>query len=133
MIITCVVVYASGPDGRPGFERCTFSIPKSDVAAGKHLEYACRHMRSQQQFDEPYIVFDDTTAPDWLMDYTSTYRVVVDNIGEVYYGNDVREARNKFDSYVEQSRSLLGRAGGKSVYLLKNEEQIDFHIGVNDL
>ena len=50
------------------------------------------------------------------------YEVIVGNIGTVYDGNDLAEANRKFDTYVEQSKSGRGRAGGEDVTIMTNGE-----------
>jgi hypothetical protein len=53
---------------------------------------------------------------------TYQYEVIVGNIGTVYKGPSVVEARKMFDYYIEQSRGGYGRAAGESVTLLLNGE-----------
>ena len=50
------------------------------------------------------------------------YEVVVGNIGSVYDGSDESEGRRKYQSYVDLSRSNIGRAGGESVVLMQDGE-----------
>lgn len=57
------------------------------------------------------------------------YEVIVGNIGTVYSGNIIAEATRKYTTYVQQSRSGRGRAGGESVILMKDGEPIKEHFG----
>lgn len=53
------------------------------------------------------------------------YEVTCGNIGTVYSGDSREEARQKFATYVEQSKSERGRAGGEDVVLWENGEPIE--------
>ena len=55
----------------------------------------------------------------------SNYEVICGNIGSVYSGSDENEARLKFASYVDLSRSDYGRAGGEDVTLMLDGEIVD--------
>jgi hypothetical protein len=57
------------------------------------------------------------------------WEVIVGNVGTVYSGSDESEARAKFASYVETSKSGVGRAGGESVTLMKDSDIAEEFIG----
>ena len=57
------------------------------------------------------------------------WEVVVGNIGNVYCGPSEVQAKAKFTVYENQSRSLVGRAGGEDVTLLRNNEIVREHVG----
>jgi hypothetical protein len=63
----------------------------------------------------------------------SIYEVIVGNIGTVYTGTSKAEAIKRFNTYVAQSKSLRGRAGGESVTIIKDGEPIKEHFGEQDL
>lgn len=48
--------------------------------------------------------------------------IVCGNIGSVYLGNDAEIAQEKYDEYVNQSKTNYGRAAGEDVYWIKNGE-----------
>ena len=50
------------------------------------------------------------------------YEVIVGNVGSVYSGHNLREAMKKYRTYIDTSKSGVGRAGGESVMLMKNGE-----------
>ena len=52
---------------------------------------------------------------------SSTYSVIVGNIGTVYDGASIREARATFANYREQSRAGTGRAAGERVTLTSSD------------
>jgi len=52
------------------------------------------------------------------------YQVIVGNIGTVYAGDDLTEAKEYFKEYYEQSKDGYGRAGGESVTLMVDGEPI---------
>ena len=49
-----------------------------------------------------------------------TYEVIVGNIGSVYSGSSRSIADGKMRTYIEQSKTGRGRAGGENVTLLTN-------------
>lgn len=51
-----------------------------------------------------------------------TYDVIVGNIGTVYSGHNRREAERTMRTYIEQSQSNVGRAGGEAVTLMQDSE-----------
>ena len=57
------------------------------------------------------------------------WEVIVGNIGNVYCGPSEVQAKAKFTVYENQSRSLVGRAGGEDVTLLRNNEIVREHVG----
>ena len=57
------------------------------------------------------------------------FEVVVGNIGSVYSGNSLSIALDLFDTYVNQSKSGVGRAGGEFVTLFKYGEPYKEFIG----
>jgi hypothetical protein len=59
----------------------------------------------------------------------SYYQVIVGNIGTVYSGTNLRDARFHARSYVDQSKSNRGRAAGESVTVLKDGEIIEEYLG----
>lgn len=61
------------------------------------------------------------------------YEVIVGNIGTVYDGGDVDEARKAFHEYVEQSKSGSGRAADESVTILRDGGFFDEHEGATDV
>lgn len=58
--------------------------------------------------------------------------VIVGNIGTVYRGTDHGQAHADFETYVEQSRSEVGRAAGESVILFVDGEPVREHAGQYD-
>jgi hypothetical protein len=66
---------------------------------------------------------------DIAIDTPAQYDVVVGNIGYVYSGTSLDEARHLFDNYVEHSKLAFGRAAGESVTLLADGEIVDEHDG----
>jgi hypothetical protein len=60
---------------------------------------------------------------------SARYDVVVGNIGTVYSGTDAAEAQRTFATYVQQSLSDSGRAGGEDVTLLRGDEVAQEHVG----
>lgn len=54
----------------------------------------------------------------------SEYEVIVGNIGTVYSGGSISQAKSKFATYVKQSKSDSGRAGGEDVTIMKDGEPI---------
>ncbi len=61
-----------------------------------------------------------------------TYEVVVGNIGTVYSGHSQSEANAKFDFYVADSKTGIGRSGGESVYLMEDCEPVREYQGPAD-
>ncbi len=61
-----------------------------------------------------------------------TYDVIVGNIGTVYSGTNHRDARLHARTYIDQSKSERGRAGGESVTIFKNGEITEEYIGTHD-
>lgn len=61
----------------------------------------------------------------------SEYEVIVGNIGTVYSGPNSKIARKTFSTYVKQSKTGYGRAGGEDVTLMKDREIIKEHYGDN--
>ena len=57
------------------------------------------------------------------------YETVVGNIGTVYSGGCHRFAEEKFTTYVRQSKTGNGRAGGEDVTILRNGNIIAEYIG----
>lgn len=60
------------------------------------------------------------------------YEVVVGNIGNVYSGHNLRDARFHARTYVDQSKSGHGRAAGESVTLFCDGEILDEFVGGRD-
>lgn len=56
-----------------------------------------------------------------------TYTVLVGNIGQVHEGQSRDEARKRYDEYVVQSNSGIGRAGHEQVTLFEDGEPIAEH------
>jgi len=52
------------------------------------------------------------------------YEVIVGNIGLVYSGAKIKQARDTYLEYVNQSRIGHGRAGGEDVTMLKYGEPV---------
>ena len=52
----------------------------------------------------------------------SAYSVTVGNIGMVWEGDDLDEATETYNEYVEQSQSGTGRAGNEEVTLWRHED-----------
>jgi hypothetical protein len=57
------------------------------------------------------------------------YEVIVGNIGTVYGGVSKAAALKKYTTYVRQSKSESGRAGGEDVTLMSDGEPIKEHYG----
>lgn len=57
-----------------------------------------------------------------------TYEVVVGNIGTVYSGNNLRDARFHARSYVDRSKSAIG-AAREPVTVLRDGEVLDEFTG----
>ena len=55
--------------------------------------------------------------------------VIVSNIGTVYSGNSLKQAKFHFNEYVEQSKTHYGRASMESVWLMKQDEIVQEHVG----
>ena len=53
---------------------------------------------------------------------TEAYEVIVGNIGTVYSGDDMAEAKSTYESYVADSKADYGRAGGEDVTLMVDGE-----------
>ena len=60
------------------------------------------------------------------------YQVIIGNIGTVYSGRNLRDARFHARSYVDQSKRPIGRAAGESVSLLRDGELIEEYTGTLD-
>jgi hypothetical protein len=58
-----------------------------------------------------------------------TYEVIVGNIGTVYQGSSVTEAKKLFDEYKQLSIDNYGRAGGESVTLMDKHGIVIHHEG----
>lgn len=56
------------------------------------------------------------------MQNAKQYELIVGNIGTVYSGTNGFEAFKRFQTYVGQSKSGVGRAGGESVVLMVDGE-----------
>lgn len=52
------------------------------------------------------------------------YEVVVGNVGSVHTGGNFKEATKRFNEYVRQSRSGVGRAGKEDVILFQDGEPV---------
>jgi len=52
------------------------------------------------------------------------YEVIVGNIGSVYCGNRAKEAVTHFEEYKRQSIAGFGRAGGESIVILVDSQDI---------
>ncbi len=59
----------------------------------------------------------------------SRYQVIVGNIGEVYDGDSLREARLTFACYLDRSKSNHGRCAGENVTLMSDEGSVSEYIG----
>ena len=57
------------------------------------------------------------------------YETVVGNVGTVYIGGCHRFAEEAFTTYVRQSKTGNGRAGGEDVTILRNGNIIAEYIG----
>lgn len=56
---------------------------------------------------------------------TIRHEIIVSNIGIVYDGTDIAEARRTFNEYCNQARDHVGRASGESVtWLLDGEIEV---------
>lgn len=55
-----------------------------------------------------------------MKEVENEFEVVCGNIGSVYNGDDKTEADRIFDTYVEQSNSGVGRAGGEDVTMFRH-------------
>lgn len=60
---------------------------------------------------------------------THTYTVVVGNIGTVYTGSNLRDARFEARLYVDRSKRRMGRAAGESVTVFQDDEIVDEYPG----
>ena len=60
------------------------------------------------------------------------WEVIVGNVGMVYSGTDEELAHSTYDVYVEHSRDNYGRAAGESVYLFKDDQDMDMYLGTLD-
>ena len=60
------------------------------------------------------------------------YQVIVSNIGQVYDGDDLDEARRLYREYVRQSKANEGRAAGESVTVMKDGEPLFDFLGALD-
>ena len=60
------------------------------------------------------------------------YEVIVGNIGTVYQGSNEKQAKQRFNEYVKQSKRGFGRAGGESVTLMESGEPKKEHRGIYD-
>ncbi len=63
----------------------------------------------------------------------SAYAVIVGNVGTVYSGSSLKEAKRLYKMYVQKSVDGDGRAGGESVSLLDEKvgEMLMEHFGEN--
>jgi hypothetical protein len=57
-----------------------------------------------------------------------TYEVVVGNIGTVYSGASKSDSARKWLTYVDQSKSGVGRAGNEPVTMLCDGEIVKEHL-----
>jgi hypothetical protein len=64
---------------------------------------------------------------------SNKWEVIVGNVGTVYEGSNGFKARQEYSAYVAISKKNTGRAGGESVFLMKNGEPDVEHIGPVDL
>jgi len=55
------------------------------------------------------------------------YQVIVGNIGTVFDGDDLKNAKSTFKVYVEQSKSEFGRASGEDVCMMSDGEIVKEH------
>lgn len=61
------------------------------------------------------------------------YEVIVSNIGKVHEGDDELKAQLEYCAWVGKSKADVGRAGGESVSLWKDNEPIaEYEGAVND-
>ena len=60
---------------------------------------------------------------------STEYTVIVGNIGEVYTGRNMRDARKVFTEYVKQSEAEYGRASGEPVTLCICGEPVREYLG----
>jgi hypothetical protein len=58
--------------------------------------------------------------------------VAVGNVGTVYSGKNMRQARKIFREYKEISEIGSGRAGGEDVSLLCDGDEVEFHQGTQE-
>ena len=59
----------------------------------------------------------------------ATYEVIVGNVGRVWEGTNVRDARFCARQYVDYSKRNTGRAAGESVVLMKDGEILEEYRG----
>ena len=57
------------------------------------------------------------------------YEVIVGNIGNVYSGNDAKEANDIWYEYSNQSANNYGRAAGEDVILMRDGEPLGEYFG----
>lgn len=60
------------------------------------------------------------------------YSVIVGNVGVVYTGKIMSEARKHYKEYVDQSKTGYGRAGDESVIWFLGEEIYREYVGALD-
>lgn len=60
-----------------------------------------------------------------------TFRVVVGNVGTVYYGPSSKDAVQAWNDYVYLSRTNQGRAAGESVLILRDDNITREYEGTN--
>jgi hypothetical protein len=128
--VTCVVA-CSDSSGVPSFFRTQVQCTKDDLNNGRHYDVAKAKAR-ESCYSGDMVVFDENDGPQWLFDHMCEYRVHVNNIGEVYSGNDSHEAHYTFDSYADSSKRGIGRGAYETVVLFKDDEEIDRHEGTAD-
>jgi hypothetical protein len=57
------------------------------------------------------------------------YAVIVGNIGTVLITGVEQDARTTYSTYVEQSKTEVGRAGGEDVTLIKDDDILQEFVG----
>lgn len=65
-------------------------------------------------------------------DKVHTHEIIVGNIGSVYVGGDSCKAEETYNTYVEQSKKGIGRAGGETVHWFVGDEIYQDYLGDTD-
>jgi hypothetical protein len=91
--------------------------------AEAHLDAADFDFGSAVSGEPEYTVTD-------LEKLTSTFEVIVGNIGTVYSGHSQKEALDNYREYKKQSMDNYGRAAREPVCLFKNGEPVRQHAGL---
>lgn len=100
-----IVAAEDSDDAREVADNIVYNEPNA------HWHYSC----------EEYDVVDDG----------SWYDVAVGNIGQVYSGDSLKLANEKFDHYVSASKKIGSRASGEDVTMFKDGDLMRDYLGVN--